>query len=208
MANKKTMAENIRKDRLMKYEKACRKLNVFNGGGLLLSVLALLLFFVDWAQIFNTGIPGTEVSFSGFNVLIASVSGYTKTGKAYGDVAIPFYYYAEKYIERLGALTWLALILLIAIVSLQIIALATKKPVMNYITTVIGLLLFVVLTIAFVVALGMNDSQILPIYCSGNPACSIRSYAIIPAIAALLICINHAYATYKYREAKKILGND
>lgn len=203
------MAENAKKDKLMKYEKACGKLNIFNVTGLLAAALALLLFFVDWAQIYNTGISGKEIYFSGFSLLIASVSGYTKPGTdaAKGVRVDAFYYYAEKYIQRLGALTWLALILLIAIVALQIIALIKKKPVMNYITTVIGLLLFVVLTIAFVVALGLNESQLLPGYCSGNPACSVRSYAIIPAIAALLICINHAYATYKYREAKKILGN-
>ena len=52
----------------------------------------------------------------------------------------------------------------------------------------------------------LNGSQILPVYCSGNPACSIRSDAYFPLIAALAVLAVAVIAAVKYHSAHDILS--
>ena len=55
-------------------------------------------------------------------------------------------------------------------------------------------------------SLALNGSQILPVYCSGNPACSIRSDAYFPLIAAFAALTVAIVAAVKYHSARDILS--
>ena len=65
---------------------------------------------------------------------------------------------------------------------------------------------FLAMSIAsFIVALSMKNGTILSRYCSGNPACSIKSLIIIPALLALISSLPSAIACKKYFAVKKLL---
>ena len=55
-------------------------------------------------------------------------------------------------------------------------------------------------------SLALNSSQILPVYCSGNPACSIRSDAYFPLLAAIAMLTVAIVAAVKYHLAHDILS--
>lgn len=210
MANKRTKAANelkemerIRETKAALFRAASKKLTIFPIVALCCTAIIACLFVLDWANIYNTTIAGKEVSVSGFNCLWACLTGnYSSADAAYGDMAVPFYYYAKGYCENLGVLTLIAAILLILSAISQIVASFTKKPIVNVVSLALNLLLAVVLIVCFIVALRMNDSQILPKYCSGNPACSIKSYVVIPAVFALINVVLHGIATFKYIQYK------
>lgn len=199
MANKRTREENILKEKERKFNNGSKKLTIFTIISLVATVVVLALFLVDWAQIYNTTIAGKEVSFTGLNCLFSALTGnFTSTEKIYGDMAIPFYYYAESNCQDLGLFTLFAGGSLVLLLACQVITLCTKKQVLNVISLVLSLMTTCALIISFVIAIQLNGSQILPIYCSGNPACSIRSYAIIPTILAFIVVLVHSFAVYKY----------
>ncbi len=183
MANKKTRDERIKAEKEKKFNASRKKLVVFPIVGAVFSVIALILYSVKWAAVYNDGY-GYEVQISGFNVLFAALSGkYTET--AFGNMAVPFYYYAKNYCVTLGVLTIISAVVVVLTLASQIIAAITKKQLFNVTSLVGGCVSFALLLVCFSVALSMKNSDILPVYCSGNPACSIRSYAIIPAVFSL-----------------------
>ena len=56
-----------------------------------------------------------------------------------------------------------------------------------------------------IAALSLNGSQILPIYCSGNPACSIRSDGWFPLLSGVAALTLSVIATIRYRAARRLL---
>lgn len=206
MANKKTKEAIIAAQKLEKFKNANKKLNLYTYLGIGLIAVIVLTFFVKWAGIYNTDIKDYEVSFSGFNALFAAFSGnYSSADKTYGDIAVPFYYYAAKYCKTLGALTIVSAITLLPALASQILTLAIKKQFLNVVSAALLVIEAIVLIATFATALSMSGSDILPIYCSGNPACSIKSYAIVPAIAALGAAVPHVIASVFYFRSRNIL---
>lgn len=170
-------------------------------------VILFLLFLVPFGYIHNTamndGKGGTEVSFTGFNLLGAALANNYKSTK-YGDISIPFYYYAKNYISSMGDLMIIIFILLILVTGLLVYMFIMNKQGLSLISTILFGLIFILLFSVFVASLAMKDSNILPIYCSGNKACSIRSNAIIPAIGDIAGIILSVINYISYRKAKKI----
>ena len=70
--------------------------------------------------------------------------------------------------------------------------------------TIKGLKTFVVVSFillaAFITALTMNGSRILPKYCSNNPACSIQSLIIFPFLLSVGILIINLYLRAKLKK--------
>ncbi|MBQ1492435.1 MAG: hypothetical protein IIZ39_10805, partial [Blautia sp.] len=156
------------------------------------------------AQIYNTDIPGVEVTTNGFSFLAAAVTGdYTSTGAIYKDLAVPFNYYAESWCFRMGLATLAAGITLLIALLAQLVTLLGKVYMLNLLSAVAGLLSGISLLVVFFIGTTMKNSDILPIYCSGNPACSIHTYAIVPAIALLLMGILNLPAFFSYTKAEK-----
>lgn len=204
MANKQTAYNSQKLAKRKAYEATCAKLLPFSIVGIALSVAVILLFFVHWATIYNTSIGGNEVQISGFNTFFAAITGgYSKTDSLYGDMAVPFYYYAKSYCQASGIFTILAFI--VSVLGLFLQVLATKLHSLHISVVFLNGLAFLLLLACFIVSLSMANSDILPIYCSGNTACSIRSYAILPALCALASCVLSVFNTIKYAEAEKIL---
>ena len=199
MANKKTLNERIKADKQKRLNASMKKLNVFPIIGAAVTALVFLLLLVKWACIFNTDIKGNEVQITGYNTLFAAFSGkYSVAKDAYGDMAVPFFYYAPKYCKTLGALTIAAFIATALALAAQIFVAISKKHVFNVAPACFNVVAGALYIACFIVALTMKNSDILPVYCSGNPACSIKSYAIFPALVSFSAVVPSCIATFKY----------
>lgn len=206
MAKKMTLEGKKQIEKGRQFRSANRKINIYIIFALMISAALLIFFFLNWACIYNTDIKGNEVQFSGYNLLFASFSNkYTSSDAIFGDLAIPFYYYAADYIQPLGILTIVLFFLTLANIGVQIFAFVKEKHVLNFVISGLSLLQVILFIIAFSVSLSMKDSQILPIYCQGNTACSIKSYIIVSAIAAFISMIITIFASIKYLNARKLL---
>ena len=160
------------------------KLELFGTFSFLISLGLIICLFFAVCFVNNTDY-GIEVSANGFNLAFATISGKFKSSSdLFGNVAIPFYYYAKTYTIILGVIslvTLFATISLTVTTNMNIKKKSTEFAKINMIGCFVIAGLFFV---SFVVALIMNASDILPIYCSGNPKCSIGGLTIIPALFA------------------------
>ena len=213
MANKSTREERIRLERQKQFDKESKKLIFAPIAGIVCYVAVMLLFFAHWADIYNTGIPGVEVKITGFNTLFSAFTGFENLAASflenfenapasYGDMLVPFYYYAGGYCKALGGLTIAAFFAAILALISSVLMLFFKKNVFNLVSAGLYAAVFVLLLICFIVALSMSGSKILPVYCGGNPKCSIRSYAVIPAIISLLGAAAQGYGCLRYNILK------
>ena len=193
MANKRERERREKENILVQKNKAKEKILSFYLVSAGIGLVAILFYFFNWVYIFNTtqGV-GVEVGCNGFNFLIATLTGkFSSTSKVYGDLAVPFYYYAAKYCKTLGVVTLISIVCLILSIGFSVAAYFTKKQELS-----IGSV--VLLIVCFTVALSMKDSDILPVYCSGNPRCSIESLAILPAIVVCGMLAVQCVAAIKY----------
>ena len=74
MANKTTRDERIQKEREKQFVKASKKLIWVPVAGLLAFVAVMLLFLVNWGEVYNSGF-GVEVKISGYNTLSNAIYG-------------------------------------------------------------------------------------------------------------------------------------
>ncbi len=195
--------QNVLNQKQIQYDTVLRSLPKKSLIAALLGIAVLLLFLVPWAEIYNTDIPGVEVGTNGFSFWVAAVTrNFTGTGAVYKDLAVPFYYYAQVWCERIALATLVAGIALIVAVVAQLLTLL-KKAYGAAIVSALGFLVAAVgLGAAFWVASTMHNSDILPIYCSGNPGCSIHTYIYIPALVALVAGVNKMIILFPYRKAR------
>ena len=196
--------QNVLNQKKLQHEAVMKSMPKYCLVGFILCLVGLALFLVPWAEIYNTDIPGVEVTTNGFSFLAAAVTGdYTSTEAIYKDLAVPFNYYAESWCYRMGLATLAAGIALLIGLLVQLVTVLKKAYVLNFLAAVAGLLSGVSLLVVFFVGTTMKNSDILPIYCSGNPACSIHTYAFVPAIALLLMGIINIPAFISYTKAEK-----
>lgn len=208
MANKKYNQEKIRIEKEKRFKALCKNLVWFPVAAIGGLAVVLLLYFVNFAYVYNTtaGV-GTEVAINGWACLAAMLTGnFSGTASIYGDMAVPFYYYAADWCTLLGAFSLVTFFLIIINVILQIVTIITKKHALNAAAIALDILIAILLIVCFAVALSMKDAKILSTYCANNPACSIRSLAIIPAIVSLGIAAVHIVCTVKYFSAKSLLA--
>lgn len=189
MANKKYVEQRVlaaKEEQLLKRKK---RLRIFPLIMLVFTVIMLLMLLVDWAAVYNTTIADNEVSISGFNCVAAGLSGnYSSADKgSFGDMAVPFNYYAATFVKPLCALTVVLMFVIILHLLIEVFASITNKQgAFNILAIVFTVAEAVLMIVCYAVALSMKDAKILSDYCSNNPACSIQSHAIIPAILAIL----------------------
>ena len=210
MASREKRDEARRANMQLAKEKSFRasvtKLGPYPIIALCLLCVALLLMFTAFAEVYNTDINGPEVKVSGFSFAVAGVTrDFSSVSSVYGDMAVPFYYYAESYTVNLATAALVACIALIAAIVMQILA-RVKGAQLNIAAAAVSILAAVLFFVCLGIANSMTGSDILPYYCSSNPACSIRSYAVFPAILALLTAGFNIFAFVKYLQAKKLLA--
>ena len=206
MSNKKARELNIKMEKERQYKKAVRLFRIFPAIGIALTIMTILLFLLDWGAVFNTDLDGNEVRVSGYNCLVAGISdNYTDTSASIGDMAVPFNYYAHDYVVPMSKVTVFGFFLAILVLLLQIVMIASNHHGLAIPTAVLAVASSALIIAAFAIGTGMRNSQILPIYCGGNPKCSIHSHAIFPALFMLGNVAPSVWAFVKARKAKLIL---
>lgn len=205
-AREKRRYEDLKRAREEQYKSALSRLSPLLLSVFLLSILLLALFFCDLSYIHNTDV-GREVSVSVWSYALATVSGsFSSPAAVFGDIAVPFYYYAETGTVLTGILSLVLVVAALALTVLSAVVLFRRKydllPLLLFAAGVTVLLLVG----SLISSLSLNSSQILPIYCSGNPACSIRSDAYFPLIAAFAALAVTVIAAVKYHSAHDILN--
>ena len=198
--------EDLKRAREEQYKHALSRLSPLLLSVFLLSILLLALFFCDLSYIHNTDV-GREVSVSFWSYALATVSGnFSSPAAVFGDIAVPFYYYAETGTVLTGILSLVLVIAALALAVLSAVVFLRRKydllPLLLFAAGVTVLLLVG----SLISSLALNGSQILPVYCSGNPACSIRSDAYFPLIAAIAMLTVAIVAAVKYHSAHDILS--
>ena len=209
-AREKRRYEDLKRAREEQYKHALSRLSPLLLSVFLLSILLLALFFCDLSYIHNTDV-GREVSVSVWSYALATVSGsFSSPAAVFGDIAVPFYYYAETGTVLTGILSLVLVIAALALAVLSAIVFLKRKydllPLLLFAAGVTVLLLVG----SLISSLALNGSQILPVYCSGNPsgnpACSIRSDAYFPLLAAIAVLTVAIVAAVKYHSAHDILS--
>ena len=205
-AREKRRYEDLKRAREEQYKHALSRLSPLLLSVFLLSILLLALFFCDLSYIHNTDV-GREVSVSVWSYALATVSGsFSSPAAVFGDIAVPFYYYAETGTVLTGILSLVLVIAALALAVLSAVVFLRRKydllPLLLFAAGVTVLLLVG----SLISSLALNSSQILPVYCSGNPACSIRSDAYFPLIAAFAALTVAIVAAVKYHLAHDILS--
>lgn len=181
---------NYKKEKTMKDMTDEEKINLYRGLIPILLGLMLIFFFFGWCYVYNTSY-GVEVGCNGWNFICMSFSwNFKSSNKIFGDMAVPFYYYAKYYVIVLEVLTMVMFYTTLVLIALAVVNLI-KKPYLKVTTAFIPVSIInaVVSLGAFITALTMNNSRILPKYCSGNPACSIQSLIIFPFLLSMVIVI-------------------
>lgn len=209
MANKKNKAQIQRAQQQQikqkQYDVATKNLFIFPCIALGLVVIALVSFFANFVEIYASGV-GVEQSVSGWSFIAAFLSnGYTSPSIGTGALANVFYVWAKDWCAPLATVTFIAALILVVNLAAQIVAIVKKMHVLNAVSTVLGLVAVVVLIICYAKGLDMKNAEILSGFCKGNPICSIKSYAIVPAILTIGATAVNAFASVKYFQSSALL---
>ncbi len=212
MASKKSTLNRQKEANKKKYLRECKNLRVFFIAAAAATAVLLLLFFLKWIYIYNVGtssttgeLIATEVQVSGWSFFLATISGqFSGTAAVFGDIAIPFYVYAESYVIAIGIFTLIAVVCAIAAIALNVIAIFGKQR-LSYAAMGAEIATFVMLLAAMITAYAANGSQILPIYCSSNPNCSVRTLIYIPLVLSLAIMAAGIVTAVRYSRAAALL---
>jgi len=184
MANKREREKRARENIALQYKKSAGKLLPFYGWAIAVLAAVIICYFFNWVYVYNSDY-GIEVKASGFSFIAAALSGkYSSADKIYGDLAMPFYYYAKTSCETLGAVTLTAFILNVLAVIVLVIVRMTKLQGLSFVSVAFSFISSVMLVVAFIVALGMKNDKILSVYCGGNPKCYIGSLSILTALVS------------------------
>ena len=190
------MANNM-KNQTIKQTTDEERINLCRGVIIVLLGLMFIFFFFGWCYVYNTQY-GVEVNCSGWNFICMSFCwNFKSSNKVFGDMAVPFYYYAKYYVIVLQIMTTIIFYLTLILVALAAINLKKASRKVTTIFMVVSFIYSITLFAAFITALTMNGSKILPKYCSGNPACSIQSLIIFPFLLSVTILLINMYLRAK-----------
>ena len=186
------------------------KRKVLAESGIIVGVVLLLCYFFGFSYVWNTSY-GSEASVNGWNYIIAGFayifSGFTfkfkETGAAFGDLAIPFNYYARVYVRVMAITAVVSFIILLAYIILSVLNIKKYSDKLEKVTMVVLYVLAATFLACIVTGLAMNGSKILPKYCSGNPKCSIATLAFFPFFITLTTAIVHSVFLYKNKEVEE-----
>ncbi len=201
MANKREKERREKENLLNQYKESRDKLLPFYLASAIICAVSIFGYFFNWVYIYNSNpAVGVEKSVSGFSAVINALTlkKYTSANIAiYGDMNV-FYYFAKNYCVPLATIALVALILTVISTVLGFVIFFTKRQELSLISELFTIASAVMTIICFGIALSMNGSRILPEFCSGNPLCSMRSLAIIPALVLVAASVVQGIAAVKY----------
>ncbi len=206
--------ELAREENRKKYEEARAKkhpffLAVFAATAAIAVIALIVALSADVVYIHNSGMTdngGREVTVGGIALLRALFSD-NFTSAEYDNLAVPFYYYAQAWCRPLAVFAFLAVLAaaLSAVVSVVALVSAGKKEYLLSWFSLIGTALSFLMTAAtFIIAVSMSGSQILPVYCSGNPQCSIRSDLVWCFVLGLAALAGNLFAVIAFQKLEKL----
>ena len=192
-AAKQARALRAKKQKILLFPKIAAAVNA----------VVLAACFLPFLGIYNTDIQGIEIQVNGWNALFCGLSGqYTSTGALYGNMDI-FNYYATDACHSLGLWGMIAMLLLVVLFAVTLATVFGKQPVLCVPAFALSLLGFVFLVLAYRSGMAVAQSNIIEVYCQSNPACSVESYATIPAVLLLGCVVLNLIATVKFFKLKK-----
>ena len=173
---------------------------------IIIAAVILLCYFFGFSYIWNTDV-GAEVGVNGWNYIFACLSqSFKKTGAVYGDIAVPFYYYAEYYTVVLSIMVTVSLGVLIVFLVFSGINIAKYNRRVSIISAILLYVLAVTFLACIITALTMNGSRILPKYCSSNPKCSIATLAFFPFFISLGSAIIYTIYVHKFEQEEETVS--
>lgn len=176
------------------------KKKLLTESGIAVGIVLLLCYFFGFSYVWNTGY-GTEVGVNGWNYVIALLTqNYKGTGALYGDIAVPFNYYAKYYTFVLSILTTVSLGILLVFIIISFFNIKNFNFKLAKFLTIVLFILAVSYLACIVTALAMNGSDILPKYCGGNPKCSVATLVFFSFFITLITAISHTVFLYKNKE--------
>ena len=187
MANKKSVEQRKQTARAEALLAKRKKLRVFPLISLVMTVVLLLLMLTNWAAIYNSDTGKNDLEYTGYQSVSAGLSGNYKSAdiNAFGEIAT-FYGFVPDKVKTLSLLSVIVLFVLVVHGLIELFAVITNKQsafnVLGVIFTVASAGLFIA---CYAVARSM-DGVMIAAFC-GNPACSVQSSAIIPAVFAILV---------------------
>lgn len=99
----------------------------------------------------------------------------------------------------------MAQILTFALTAIAVLIAIRKKDFAISVFTLGASVLTAVFAIAqYAVCMSMSGSQILPVYCNGNPACSIQSDLVGSLILSIVMVAANIFAVIKFAQLKKM----
>ncbi len=205
MANKREKEKREKENLFNQYIEARDRILPLYLVAAIICAVSILGYFFNWVYIYNSNPSvGVEKGVSGFSAVInaLTLNKYTSVQPVYGDMNI-FYYFAKGYCVPLASVALITLCLTIVSSALCFVIYFTKKQDLSLISALFTIASAVMTIICFGIALAMNGSRILPEYCSGNPLCSIRSLAIIPALVLVAAAAVLGVAVVRYFVLKK-----
>ncbi len=201
MANKREKERREKENLLNQYNESRDKLLPFYLVAAIICAVSIFGYFFNWVYIYNANPKvGVEIKVNGFSAVLNALTlkKYTSENvSVYGDMNV-FYYFAKNYCVPFATIALISLILTVISSTLGFVIFFTKRQELSFISELFTIASAVMTIICFGIALGMNDSRILPDYCSGNPLCSIRSLAIIPALVLVAASVVQGIAAVKY----------
>lgn len=187
MANKREKEKRESENAKKFYKNELKKLIIYVVSGGAFIAAALLLCFCDFVYVDNPA-SGVEKSVNGWMFFRAFLSGnYTAVDKSFGDLAVPFYYYAKNACETMGFFTFAAIMTSIVSVVFAICFICANKGGVKKCSlwgaSVCSAVSTVCFLITFIAGLSVKNSKIVSDWCR-NPACSIQSLAVFAALSS------------------------
>ena len=178
------------------------KKKVLAESGIVVGAILLLCYFFGFSYVWNTSY-GSEVSVNGWNYIISCLTWkFKETGALYGDIAVPFNYYAKYYVRVLAIVTTESFAVVLVYILLSALNIKKYSAKLEIVTMAVLYTLAISFLACIVVALTMNGSKILPKYCNSNPECSIATLAFFPFFITLITAIVHSVFLYKNKESE------
>ena len=175
------------------------KKKTFAESAIVVGAILLICYFLGFSYIWNTDV-GAEVGVNGWNYIIACFSwSFKKTGAAYGDIAVPFYYYAKEYVPVMAVATTVSFGILLLFIAISCFNIKKYNRKLAIAIMVILYVLAAAYLACIVIALTMNGSRILPKYCNSNPKCSIATLVFFPFFITLAYAIITSVYIRKFR---------
>ena len=200
MANKREKERRAKENLLNQYKESRDKILPMYLIAAIICAVSIFGYFFNWLYIYNSSPNvGTEIKVSGFSAVINALTleKYTSANKVYGDMNV-FYYFAKSYCVPFASVALIAFILTVISAVLCFFVFFTKKQELSFISVIFTIASAVLTIVSFAIAVDMKNSRILPEYCGGNPRCSIRSLAIIPALVMIVSAVVQGVAVVKF----------